>query len=376
MEDSIFAVGKKLAEKNYQTTLALRCEQRFLNYGGLLQLMSQPKASLYASRITGTGSAFPQTVLTNAELSKRVETSNEWILERTGIRERRISEPGNPKEFNSSLGLLAAQRALEMAGKRPEDIDQILYATCSPDTLLPTTSCWLQSKLGAKNAWAMDVNGACSGFIYGLTTADNFIRSGQVKTSLVVGAEVLSAITNWSDRGSCILFGDGAGATVVEQVPADSERRILSSHLHSDGNLWELFHIPAGGSNMEVTPDAFAQKLNKMTMKGREIFKVAVRTLSEFANKALVANGMTIDDVDWIIPHQANLRIIEAVAKRLNVPMEKVIVNLDRHGNTSSASVPSCLDEAVRDGRVKPGHTIMMDVFGAGLTYGSLMMKW
>lgn len=338
--------------------------------------MSQSKSISYASKIIGTGSAFPQNRVTNEDLSKRVDTSDEWITERTGIKERRISTPGDPNEFNSSLGFLAAKRALEMAGKRPEDIDQIIYSTCTPDTLLPSTGCWLQMKLGANRAWAMDVNGACSGYVYGLSIADQFIRTGHTKTALVVGADVLSAFTNWDDRSSCILFADGAGAAVVERVPAESEHRILSTHLKTDGNLWDFFHIPAGGSRQEVTPDAYAQKLNKMQMKGKEIFKAAVRTLAEYAIEAVEANDLTLADVDWVIPHQANLRIIDAVAKRLDIPMKKVLVNIERYGNTSSATVATALDEAVRDGRIQSGQIVLMDVFGAGLTYGSLLLRW
>jgi 3-oxoacyl-[acyl-carrier-protein] synthase-3 len=332
--------------------------------------------SSFASKIIGTGSGFPGTRLTNEDLSKKVETSNEWILERTGIRERRISTPGNPAEFNSSLGLQAAKRALEMAGKKPEDIDQILYATCTPDTLIPSTACWLQQKLGAKNAWALDVNAACSGFVYALSIADQFVRAGQVKTSLIIGADVLSAFTDWTDRSSCILFGDGAGAAVIEQTSADSPHRILSTHLKTDGNLWELFHLPAGGSNMEVTPEVYEKKLHKMQMKGREMFKEAVRTLADYAVLALQTNGLTIDQLDWMVPHQANLRIIEAVAKRVGFPMSKVLINIDRYGNTSSATAPTVLDEAVRDGRIKSGQHVLLDVFGAGLTYGSVLLRW
>ncbi len=338
--------------------------------------MNHSKDNIFASRITGTGSGYPQTILTNAELSRKVETSDEWITERTGIRERRISRPGNPEDLNSSLGYRAALSALEMAGKKPEDIDQILYATCTGDTPIPSTACWLQKKLGAHRAWALDINAACSGFVYGVSIADQFIQSGKVKTSLVVGADVLSAFTNWSDRTSCILFGDGAGAAILERTSADSERRILSSHLKSNGELWELFHIAAGGSAMEVTPEAYEQKLNKMQMKGKEIFKVAVKTLADFAIEALESNGLTLSELDWIIPHQANLRIIEAVAKRLGVSMEKVLVNIDRFGNTSSATVPTAFDEAVRDGRIQPGQTVLFDVFGAGLTYGSVLLRW
>jgi 3-oxoacyl-[acyl-carrier-protein] synthase III len=314
--------------------------------------------------------------LTNDQLSQRIETSNEWIVERTGIHQRRISTPGDPSELNSSLGLAAAIRALEAANKTPQDIDQILYATCTPDTLIPSTACWLQNKLGAKRAWAMDINAACSGFVFALATADQFIRTGNVKTSLVVGADVLSAFTNWSDRSSCILFGDGAGAAVVESTPSNSPHRILSSHLGSDGSQWELFHMPAGGSSLEVTPEVYEKKLNKMHMKGKEMFKAAVVTLADFAVRALESHGMTTRDLDWFIPHQANLRIIEAVAKRLDFPMSKVLVNIENFGNTSSATVPTVLDEAVRTGKIRPGNTVLLDAFGAGLTTGSLLLRW
>ena len=333
--------------------------------------------SPFASKITGTGSAFPENRVTNDDLAKRgLETNDEWIRERTGIRERRISRPGFEGEHNSSLGLRAATRALEMAGKRPEDIDQILYATCTPDTLIPSTACWLQKKLGAKKAWAMDVNGACSGFVFGVGTADQFIRSGATRTALVVGGDVLSTFTNWEDRGSCILFGDGAGAVVIEQTAADSPNRVLSSHMGSDGELWDFFHVVAGGSNQEVTAEMRAAKLDKMQMKGREIFKSAVRTLSEYAVAAIEANGLRAADIDWIVPHQANLRIIEAVAKRLDFPMSKVLLNIERYGNTSSATVPTAFDEAVRDGRIKKGQLVILDAFGAGLTYGSVILRW
>jgi 3-oxoacyl-[acyl-carrier-protein] synthase-3 len=263
-----------------------------------------------------------------------------------------------------------------MAGRTPDQIDQIIYATCSPDTLIPSTACWLQHKIGARQAWAMDINAACSGFVYGLAIADKFIQSGQTHTALVVGAEVLNPFLNWRDRGSCILFGDGAGAAVVERAGVDAPGRILSSHLLSDGNLWELLYIPAGGSRKEVTPDRFSRNRHKIQMYGKEIFKVAVRTLTEFAHQSLENQGFTVDDLDWFIPHQANYRIIEAVAKRLNCPLEKVIVNVDRYGNTSAATIPTALDEAVRDGRIHKGQLILLDAFGAGLTYGAILMRW
>lgn len=333
--------------------------------------------SPYASRLTGTGSAFPQTRLTNDELAKSVETSDEWIRERTGIRERRIANPTkNDADRNSSLAAVAATRALEMAGKNAEDIDLILYATCTPDTLIPSTACWLQSKIGAKRAWALDVNAACSGFVFALSSADAFIRAGQFKTALVVGGDLLTTFTNWDDRTSCILFGDGVGAAIVERTNSTDNHRILSSHLGSDGTLWDYFHITAGGSNLDVNPEAYALKLDKMQMKGREMFKVAVKGLADYAQIALEANGLKLDQLDWLVPHQANLRIIEAVAKRLEFPLEKVVVNIDRYGNTSSATVPTAFDEAVRDGRIKSGHTVLFDVFGAGLTYGSMLLRW
>jgi 3-oxoacyl-[acyl-carrier-protein] synthase-3 len=335
----------------------------------------------YGAYITGTGSAFPQQRVTNEHIVARlraldIETSDQWIRERTGMQERRHSQPGNTEEHNSTLGFKAALAALEMAGRTPEDIDQIIYATCSPDTLLPSTACWMQHKLGAKRAWAMDINAACSGFLYGMTTAEQFIQTGKTQAALVVGGEVLSPLINWEDRSSCILFGDGAGAAVVERTEADAERRILSTHVLSDGDLWELLHVPAGGSNIEVTETVIAQNLHKMHMLGKEIFKVAVRTMEEFARKALEANGVGIEDVDWFIPHQANRRIIEAVARRLDFPAEKVMINVDRFGNTSAATVPTMLDQGVRSGQIQKGQLLLFDAFGAGLTYGSILMRW
>jgi 3-oxoacyl-[acyl-carrier-protein] synthase-3 len=330
----------------------------------------------FASKITGTGSAYPSRRLTNEDLAKMVETNDEWIRERTGVVERRIADRNNEAERNSSMAAKAAMQALEMAGKKPEDIDAIFYATCTPDTMIPSASCWLQAKLGAKNAWGVDMNAACSGFVFALSSADQFIRTGQIKTALVVGSDVLSAYTNWEDRGSCILFGDGAGAMIVESVPNDSPNRILSSHMRIDGTCWEMFYMEAGGSNMEVTPEVHAKKLDKMNMKGKEIFKVAVKTLAEFAEKALTENGLGTNDLDWFIPHQANLRIIEGAAKRLDFPMERVIVNIDRYGNTSAATVPTAFDEAVRNGKIKRGQTVLFDVFGAGLTFGSMLIRF
>ncbi|MBL7716176.1 MAG: ketoacyl-ACP synthase III [Bdellovibrionales bacterium] len=330
----------------------------------------------FYSKITGTGSAFPSKVLTNDDLAKKVETSDEWIRERTGIRERRISDVRLPHERNSGLGHQAAVRALEMAGRRADEIDTILYATCTPDTLLPSTASWLQSKLGAKNAWGLDVNAACSGFVSGLAVADQFIRSGQSKVALVVGADVLSAMTDWEDRASCILFGDGAGAVILERTEDEKGSRILSTQMGLDGDLWELFHIPAGGSNQEVTPEKYAARDNKMKMKGKEIFKYAVRGMADLATQALEKNGLKVSDIDWVIAHQANLRIIEAVAKRIDLPMEKMLVNIDVYGNTSAGTVPSVLDQSVRSGKIKRGQLVLLDVFGSGLTYGSALVRF
>lgn len=335
----------------------------------------------FTARISGTGSAFPAKRMTNDDISRELTrfgqtTNNQWIRERTGIIERRISNVQNKAETNSSLGARAALAAMKMAGRDPEDIDQIIYATCSPDTLLPSTACWLQQKIGARNAWAMDINAACSGFVYGVVTAEQFILSGRSKTILVVGGEVLSQFVDWQDRTICILFGDGAGAAVVEQAPTRSSQRILSSYLSSDGNLSELFHIPAGGSSLEVTPERYEQNLHKMHMNGRELFKVAVRTLAECALRTLEKLHMPAINLDWFVPHQANLRIIEAVANRIGFPMEKVIINLDRYGNTSAATIPTALDEAIRDGRIQKGQTVLTDAFGSGLTAGAMLFRW
>jgi len=335
----------------------------------------------FAARMLGTGSAHPAKRLTNDEIAHRIaefgaETNDRWIRDRTGIRERRFVDGHNSAETNSALGAEAARQALAMAGKNAKDIDQIIYATCTPDTLIPSTACWLQQKLGADRAWAMDINAACSGFVYGLVTAEQFICSGHAKTVLVVGAEVLSQFVNWQDRSSCILFGDGAGVAVLEQAPAHTEQRLLSNHLLSNGDLNGLFLIAAGGSNLEVTPERFHRNLHKIQMNGREIFKVAVRTLVECARQTLAKNQMTIGDLDWFVPHQANIRIIEAVAERLEFPMDRVLTNIGRYGNTSAATIPTVLDEALRSGRIQSGQTLLCDAFGAGLTAGAVLLRW
>ncbi len=335
----------------------------------------------FAVKITGTGSAFPSKRVTNTELSNQlaqlnVETNDQWIRERTGICERRYADLQKDNKPNAALASAAATKALEMAGKTPQDLDQIIVATCSPDTLIPSTACWLQHKIGASRAWAMDINAACTGFIYGLVTASQFILTGQSRTVLVVGSEVLHPYLNWNDRGSCILFGDGAGAAVVEQVPSDSDQRILSWHLSSDGKFGDLLNIQCVDAETPVIADQLKYKHGKMVMNGREIFKVAVRTLTEFAHLALASNNVRIEDVDWFVPHQANIRILEAVALRIGIPLEKVLINVDRYGNTSSATIPTVLDEAVRDGRIRKGQLLLLDAFGAGFTYGAMLIRW
>lgn len=333
-----------------------------------------------AAKITGTGSAFPSQVVTNTDLSEKlsrlgVETDDQWIRERTGINQRRYADLLENRKPNAALSSAAALKALEMAGKTAEEVDQIIVATCSPDTFIPSVACWLQQSIGATNAWAMDINAACTGFIYGTATACQFIASGQSRTVLVIGAEVLHPHMNWKDRTSCILFGDGAGAAVIEPVSEDSDSRILSWHLSSDGLFGDLLYIPTYDVDRQGNVDKGGPNTN-MVMNGREIFKVAVRTLTGFAQKALAGEGLTVDDVDWFVPHQANQRILEAVAHRLNMPMEKVLINVDRYGNTSAATIPTMLDEAVRDGRIKKGQLLLLDAFGAGFTYGAMILRW
>ncbi len=333
------------------------------------------------AKITGTGAAFPPTRVTNFDLSERlaqlgVKTNDQWIRERTGIAERRYADTSDEQLPNAALAAEASQKALQMAGKSSEELDQIIVSTCSPDTLLPSTACRLQFKLGAHHAWAMDINAACSGFVYGLATATQFIATGQSRTVLVVGSEVLHPFLDWTDRSSCILFGDGAGAAIVESVPSDSPGRILSWNLSSDGKFGDLLKLPPFYSAGNLFSDANSCRTSKMVMNGREIFKVAVRTLTEFALLALSNNGFGIEDIDWFVPHQANQRILEAVAQRLNIPEEKVLINVDRYGNTSAATIPTILDEAVRDGRIQEGQLLLLDAFGAGFTYGAMLIRW
>jgi 3-oxoacyl-[acyl-carrier-protein] synthase-3 len=318
------------------------------------------------SKITGTGSYLPEKILTNKDLEKIVDTTDEWIVDRTGIRERRVAAKG---ETTGDLCEQAARKALEAAGVDAQDLDLIVVGTTTPDLVFPSTACLLQVRLGAEGCGAFDVNAACTGFMYALSIADQYIRSGTAKKALVVGGETLSRIVDWNDRGTCVLFGDGAGAVIIE---ASEEPGILSTHIHANGNYGPLLTTDVGistgfkkGTDGEI----------KILMKGNEVFKVAVRTLRRIVDETLAANNMEKSDLDWLIPHQANFRIITATAKKLNMPMDQVIVTVDKHGNTSAGSVPLALDEGVRSGRVKPGQLVLLEAFGGGFTWGSALVR-
>jgi 3-oxoacyl-[acyl-carrier-protein] synthase-3 len=300
-----------------------------------------------------------------------VDTSDEWIVERTGIRERRIA---SEKQAASDLALEASKAALKGAGLKARDMDLIIVASVSGDMSLPATACILQDKLDAKRAAAFDVNAACSGFVYALSVADAFIRSGTYRKVLVVGAEVLSKFTDWEDRTTCVLFGDGAGAVILDA--SEGDRGVISVKMHSDGSLWDLLHTPGGGSRAPASKETVRKRMHFIKMKGNETFKVAVRTLESLVVETLKENKLKSSDLSLLIPHQANLRIIQATAKRLNLPMERVVINLDRFGNTSAASIPIALDETVRAGRVRNGDYILLEAFGGGLTWASALIKW
>lgn len=329
--------------------------------------------SPYRSRIAGTGSYLPEKTLTNADLEKMVDTSDQWIRERTGIASRRIAAEG---QFTSDLALEASKLALTEAGITPKDLDMILVATASPDQPMPSTSCVLQAKLGAIDCAALDVSAACSGFVYALSVADQFIKSGTYKNVLVVGAEILHRFVNYKDRDTCILFGDAAGALVLSRAPEESESQVYSCHLHADGYISDLFVLPAGGTAIPITQKVIDEELQYVRMKGREIFKHAVRTMSQACDEALKANNMQPEDVSWIIPHQANIRIIEAVAKHFGISMDKVVVEIENMGNTSAATVIVALDRAIRDGRITRGQNIILTAFGAGITSGSILLRY
>ena len=329
--------------------------------------MTQQAQRVY-SRIAGTGSYLPEKVLTNADLEQFVETTDEWIQARTGIRERRVAAEG---QTTSDLAFEAGQRAMEAAGITGADVELLIVGTTTPDLIFPSTACLVQTRLGANGCMAFDVNAACSGFMYALSIADQFIRAGTVKTALVIGAETLTRMLDWSDRATCVLFADGAGAVVLK---ADEETGIISTHMHADGAykhlLWNPVGVSAGFKHDEKNAGV------RVVMAGSEVFKVAVKTLDAVVEETLDANGIDRHAIDWLIPHQANLRIIQATAKRLDMPMERVVVTVDRHGNTSSGSVPLALDEAVRSGKVQRGQLLLLEAFGGGFTWGSALIRY
>ncbi|WP_342346575.1 beta-ketoacyl-ACP synthase III [uncultured Nitrospira sp.] len=322
------------------------------------------------SVILGTGAYVPKRVLTNTDLERMVDTSDTWIIERTGIRERRVVEPG---QACSDLAVEAAQRALIAADVAASEIDLILLATCTGDSPLPSTACLIQHRLGATRAAACDISAACCGFIYALAIADAYVKNGMGHV-LVIGSEVMSAITDWTDRNTCVLFGDGAGAVVVGQGPEGSG--ILSTHLHANGGLSDMIQVPGGGSREPASKEVLEEKRCFIKMKGNETFKIAVKSMEEATKEALDANKLELDDVDLFIPHQANMRILNAVAQRLGLAREKLMINLDRFGNTSAASIPLALDQAVQEGRIHKGSVVLLAAFGAGLTWASTVVRW
>lgn len=319
------------------------------------------------ARIAGTGSYLPEKILTNSELEKMVDTTDEWIVSRTGIKERRIAEDG---QTTTDLAFEAAKTAIETAEISPQDIDLIIVATTTADRIFPSSACLLQERLDIHGCPAFDIQAVCTGFVYALGIADKFIRSGSVKNALVVGAETLSRIVDWTDRSTCILFGDGAGAFVLQ---ASDKPGIINSHLHADGRFKDLLTVPSGvsqGYENLKKGEAYVQ------MQGNEVFRVAVNTLGRIVDETLEANNLKKSDITWLIPHQANMRIINATAKKLDMSMDHVVVTVDRHGNTSAASIPLAFDEAVRDGRIKAGDTVLMEAFGGGFTWGSVLLKY
>lgn len=321
--------------------------------------------SSFQSQVIGCGAYLPETIITNHELAKKVDTTDEWIRERSGIEKRHIVAG---QQTCSDLCYLAALRALKNAGVDPSEIDCIVVATTTPDHPCPATATRVQTKLGAHKAFAFDVQAVCSGFVYALAIADNFIRCGQAKHALVIGADVMSELLDWNDRSTCVLFGDGAGALVLKAVPQTEERAILSTHLFSDGEHYDALYV----DNSLDTPN----NRGYMRMQGREIFKNAVQKIGEAVEKALEHNQLTPNDIDWFVPHQANKRIIIGVAEKFNLPLSKVVITIDQHANTSAASIPLALATAVEDGRIQPGHLVLIEAMGGGLTWGSALIRW
>jgi 3-oxoacyl-[acyl-carrier-protein] synthase-3 len=321
------------------------------------------------ARITGTGSCLPDRVLTNKDLETMVDTTDQWIRERTGILKRHVAEPG---QTTCDLAEQAARRALEAAGKQARDVDLIVLATTTPDKIFPSTACLVQQRLDIHGCAAFDVQAVCTGFIYALGVAEKFVKTGSAKCALVIGAETFSRVIDWTDRGTCVLFGDGAGAVLIE---ASDEPGILSSHLHADGAYETLLHVP-GGVSRGYEIDGIEGEARFTQMKGNEVFRMAVNTLGRIVDETLHANNMSKSDIDWLVPHQANIRIINATARKLNMSMDKVVVTVDEHGNTSAASVPLALDTAVRDGRIQRGEVLLLEAFGGGFTWGSVLLRF
>jgi 3-oxoacyl-[acyl-carrier-protein] synthase III len=322
--------------------------------------------------ILGTGSELPSTVITNEALEKMVETSDEWITVRTGIKERRVLEEG---KGNADMAYRAARRALEDAGLEAKDLDAIIMGTVTPDYPFPSSACVLEDMLGARGVFSFDVNAACSGFLNALAVADSFVHNGMIRNALVVGSDALSRLLNWRDRTTCILFGDGAGAVVVG-ASDNSSRGILSTKLRTDGSYVKTLYVPAGGSLKPATPETVRKNEHTITMNGKEVFKVAVRSMEEISRAALDEAGVSVGEVALVIPHQANRRIIIALAERLGISMDKVVVNLEKYGNTSAASVPVALDEARRQGRIRPGDVVLLNAFGAGFAWGAAVIRF
>jgi len=323
--------------------------------------------------IMGTGSCFPERVVPNSYFEKIVDTTDEWIVSRTGIRTRRMIEPG---QALSDLATHASEQALEMAGLPPEKLDIIVVGTSTADMLSPSAACIIQHRLGAQNAVAFDINAACPGFIYGLAVAQKFMQDGSYHHALVIGGEIISNRIDFKDRATCVLFGDGAGAVVLGHSNSNGDGEIVDVNIQSDGKLWELIHVPGGGSRIPASLKMLEEGLQYLKMQGNEVFKYAVRIMVDSAVKTMRSTGITSDEIDWFIPHQANLRIMETVARRLGIPLEKVIVTVHKHGNTSAASIPTALDEAVRSGKIQRGDLILTSSFGAGFTWGAALFRY
>jgi 3-oxoacyl-[acyl-carrier-protein] synthase-3 len=319
------------------------------------------------SQVAGCGAYLPERVVTNHELAGRLDTSDEWIRQRTGIGERRVAAPG---ELTSDLAVRAADRALSSAGMSGSDLDLLVLATATPDHTFPATAAKVQARLGMRHGAAFDVQAVCAGFIFALSVADNAVRLGQARTALVVGAETFSRILDWEDRSTCVLFGDGAGAVVLRAIPAAESggRFILSNHLHSDGRQYDILYVDGGPSSTRDT--------GFLRMEGREVFRQAVHRLSAVVDEALAANGLSAADIDWLVPHQANSRIIDGMGRKLGLPKDKIVVTIERHANTSAASIPLALETAVADGRIKPGHLVLMEALGGGLSWGASLVRW